>query len=386
MPVINRIADYYDDMTAWRQHLHENPELEYDCVETAAFVTARLEEFGVDEISQGWAKTGVIAVINGKSEGDTIGLRADMDALPMPEETGLPYASKIEGKMHACGHDGHTTMLLGAARYLAETRNFSGRVVLIFQPAEEGGAGAGMMVEEGLMDKYGISQVYGIHNMPNQEVGTIETRAGPLMAAADVFEIEITGKDGHAAQPHLTIDPIIVGTAMVQNLQTIVSRTVDPVDSVVLSVTRFNAGTADNVISDRAKIVGTLRTFKKDVRAKAMERLKTIMEHVAAMYGATARLDYQHGYPATVNDAAKAAFATKAAAEVVGDDHASMDAVPMMAAEDFSYFLQEAPGAYLFIGNGPSAGLHQTTYNFNDEISPIGASFFVRVVETAQPV
>ena len=386
MPIINRIADFYDDMAAWRHHLHENPELEYDCFETAAFVTERLKEFGVDEISQGWAKTGVIAVINGKSEGDTIGLRADMDALPMPEETGLPYASKVEGKMHACGHDGHTTMLLGAAKYLAETRNFSGRVVLIFQPAEEGGAGAGMMVEEGLMEKYGISQVYGVHNMPNQPVGTIETRGGPLMAAADVFAIEITGKDGHAAQPHLTIDPIIVGTSLVQNLQTIVSRTVDPVDSVVISVTRFNAGTADNVISDRAKIVGTLRTFKKDVRKMAMERIETMASNVSEMYGATFEISYHEGYPATVNDAAKAAFATKVAAEVVGDEQVSMDAVPMMAAEDFSYFLQEAPGAYLFIGNGPSAGLHQTTYNFNDEISPIGASFFARVVETAQPV
>jgi len=386
MPVINRIADYFDDMAAWRQHLHENPELEYDCFETAAFVTERLKEFGVDEISQGWAKTGVIAVINGKTDGDTIGLRADMDALPMQEETGLPYASKVDGKMHACGHDGHTTMLLGAARYLAETRNFSGRVVLIFQPAEEGGAGAGMMVQEGLMEKYGISQVYGVHNMPNQAVGTIETRGGPLMAAADVFEIEISGKDGHAAQPHLTIDPIIVGTSVVQNLQTIASRTVDPIDSVVVSITQFHAGTANNAISDRAKIAGTMRTFKTDVRDTVMERIETIVQNVAAMYGATATVTYEHGYPATVNDTAKANFASTVAAEVVGEDQVSLDAVPMMAAEDFSYFLQKAPGAYLFLGNGPSAGLHQTTYNFNDEISPIGASFFARVVETAQPV
>ncbi len=386
MPVINRIADYFDDMAAWRQHLHENPELEFDCVKTAAFVTKRLEEFGVDEISQGWAQTGIVAVINGKGDGGTIGLRADMDALPMPEETGLDYASKVEGAMHACGHDGHTTMLLGAAKYLAETRNFSGRVVLIFQPAEEGGGGGGIMVDEGMIEKYNIDQVYGVHNMPGLPVGEFETCPGPLMAAADIFKIEVLGEGGHAAIPHLTADPLIASAAIVQSLQSILSRNVDAIDNMVLSITQFHAGSADNVISDTASITGTIRTFTPEVNQMARARIKSIVENTALAYGTRAELSFHDGYPATVNDPEKAAFAAKIAGEIVGADNSSTTAKPLMASEDFSYMLQKCDGAYLFIGNGDSAGLHQTTYNFNDEISPIGASFFARVVETAQPL
>ena len=388
MPVINSIAHNFEEMAEWRQHIHSNPELGFECHETAKFVVDRLKEFGVDDISEGWAKTGVVAVINGKGKGKggTIGLRADMDALPMPEKTGLDYASENEGKMHACGHDGHTTMLLGAAKYLAETRNFSGRVVLMFQPAEEGGGGAEVMCNEGVIEKYEISQVFAIHNMPELPVGEFQTRAGPVMASVDDFEIEIFGKGGHAARPHFSVDPIVAATAMVQSLHTIVSRNIDPIECGVISITQIHAGTAFNVIPETAKIMGTIRSFEPDVKEVMQKRLVEVMENIAAAYDTRAELTYHDGYPTTVNNAEKAAFAVKVAAGIVGEDKVSDQAARRMGAEDFSFMLNKVPGAYVFVGNGDSAALHHQSYNFNDEAAPIGASYLAKIVEMAQPV
>ena len=386
MPVINSIANNFEEMAGWRQHIHANPELGFECHETAKFVVERLKEFGVDDISEGWAKTGVVAVINGKGEGGTIGLRADMDALPMPEKTGLDYASGNKGKMHACGHDGHTTMLLGAAKYLAETRNFSGRVVLMFQPAEEGGGGAEVMCNEGVIEKYGISQVFAIHNMPELPVGEFQTRAGPVMASVDDLEIEIFGKGGHAARPHFSVDPIVAATAMVQSLHTIVSRNIDPIECGVITITQIHAGTAFNVIPETAKIAGTIRSFEPAVKAVMQKRLVEVMDNIAAAYDTRAELTYHDGYPATVNNAEKAAFAVKVAASIVGEDKVSDQAARRMGAEDFSFMLNKVPGAYVFVGNGDSAALHHQSYNFNDEAAPIGASYLAKIVETAQPV
>ncbi len=386
MPVVNRIADFAADMARWRQHLHTIPELEFECYETAAFVAERLREFGVDELHEGIAKTGMVAIINGQGEGPTIGLRADMDALPITEETGVDYASKNPGKMHACGHDGHTTMLLGAARYLAETRNFAGRVALIFQPAEEEGGGAGVMVEEGIMERFGISQVYGIHNTPGRPEGSFQTTPGPIMAAVDTFEIHVQGVGGHGAMPHETRDPVMAACGMAQALQTIVSRNNYALDDLVVSVTQIHAGTVNNVIPDTAYLNGTVRTFDPAVQQMVRERMAQIVEGQAASYGVTARLDYEVGYPATINDPESTAFAAETAREVSGADRVTDRAGREMGAEDFSYMLQARPGAYLFLGQGDGAGLHHPKYNFNDEIAPIGASFFARIVEKAQPV
>jgi len=386
MPVVNRIADFAADMTVWRQHLHTIPELEFECFETAAFVADRLREFGVDELHEGIAKTGIVAIINGQGEGPTIGLRADMDALPITEETGVDYASQNPGKMHACGHDGHTTMLLGAARYLVETRNFTGRVALIFQPAEEEGGGAGVMVEEGIMDRFDISQVYGIHNSPGLPEGAFQTTPGPLMAAVDTFDIHIQGVGGHGAMPHETRDPVMAACGIAQAIQTIVSRNHLALDDLVISVTQIHAGTVNNVIPDTAYLNGTVRTFDPAVQQMVKERMAQIVEGQAASYGVTATLDYVVGYPATINDADKAAFAAEVARDVSGAERVTANAGREMGAEDFSYMLQVRPGAYLFLGQGEGAGLHHPKYNFNDEIAPVGASFFARIVETAQPL
>jgi len=385
MPVINRIAAYAEDMKTWRRHLHMHPELQFDCHETAAFVVERLKEFGVTDIHTGIAQSGVVAIIEGKSDGPTIGLRADMDALPMQETTGLEHASTVEGKMHACGHDGHTTMLLGAARYLAETRNFSGRVALIFQPAEEGGGGAGVMVEEGIMDRFDISQVYGIHNIPGLEEGHFTATPGPVMAAVDTFEINIKGKGGHAAYPQETKDPLVAAVAMVDAIQTIVSRNHYTMQEVVVSVTQIHVGSADNVIADDGFVGGTVRTFETDVQDMVEARLGEIVAGTAAAYGVEAELNYERGYPATVNTPENTAFATKVAQDLVGTENVDPNAIGGMGAEDFSYMLQARPGSYLFLGTGEGAGLHNPNYDFNDDIAPLGASFFAKLVETAQP-
>ena len=385
MPVLNRIAEFADDMTAWRRHLHQHPELGLDCADTAAFVAARLREFGVDEIHEGIARTGIVAIINGQGPGPTIGLRADMDALPITEATGLAHASTRPGRMHACGHDGHTTMLLGAARYLAETRNFAGRVALIFQPAEEIIGGARLMVEEGVMDRFEIAQVYALHNAPNFAEGAFYTQPGPIMAAVDTFHIHIRGKGGHGAMPHDTRDPVIAACAIAQAIQTIVSRNHYALDDLVISVTQIHTGSADNVIPDTAFINGTVRSFDAKVQAMVIARMQAIVDGHATSYGVEAELDYEKGYPATVNDPARCAFAATVAAEIAGETRVLAEAGREMGAEDFAYMLQTRPGAYLFLGQGDGAGLHHPEYDFNDAVAPVGASFFARLVERAQP-
>jgi amidohydrolase len=386
MPVVNRIADYAADMTAWRRHLHTIPELGLECHETAAFVAGRLREFGVDELHEGIATTGIVAIINGQGDGPTIGLRADMDALPMREETGLDYASQTKGRMHACGHDGHTTMLLGAARYLAETRNFKGRVALIFQPGEEAPGGGRIMVEEGIMERFDIAQVYGLHNAPGYAQGGFFTTPGPILAAVDTFEINITGVGGHGAMPHDTSDPVVAACGIVQATQTIVSRNHYALDDLVVSVTQIHTGSADNIIPDTAYINGTVRTFDPKVQDMVKARLKEIVAGQAASYGVSGELDYVEGYPATVNNPEKTDLAAGIAREVSGDDAVDTQTTRVMGAEDFSYMLAARPGAFLFLGQGDGAGLHHPEYNFNDEVAPVGASFFARLVERVQPL
>ncbi|HEV8035767.1 M20 aminoacylase family protein [Yoonia sp.] len=381
MPVINRIADFAEDMTAWRRHLHQYPELGFECHETAAFVVEKLRSFGVDEIHEGIATTGVVAIINGKAAGPTIGLRADMDALPMQEETGLAYASKVAGRMHACGHDGHTTMLLGAARYLAETRNFAGRVALIFQPAEENGGGGEVMVREGILERFDITEVYALHSGPGDAVGAFYTTPGPIMAAVDSFHIHITGRGGHGAYPYETADPVVAAVGMVNAIQTIVSRNHVPFEDLVVSVTQIHTGSADNIVPEKAYINGTVRTMAKSVQDMVEKRLTEIVAGHAAAYGVQAEVIYERGYPATINDPEKTAFAAAVAREISPDvdDARQYD----MGAEDFSYFLEKRPGAYVYVGNGDSAGLHHPKYDFADEAAPVGASYFARLVERA---
>ncbi|WP_037254964.1 M20 aminoacylase family protein [Roseobacter sp. SK209-2-6] len=390
MPVVNRIADFAEEMKGWRQALHQIPELALDLPKTAAFVAERLREIGVDELHEGIATSGMVAIINGQGnaagEGPTIGLRADMDALPIPEETGVDYASEHAGNMHACGHDGHTTMLLGAAKYLAETRNFRGRVALIFQPAEEAIGGARIMVEEGIMERFGIGEVYALHNAPGLPVGHFLTTPGPLMAAVDTFHVHIQGQGGHGAMPHETRDPVMAACGIAQAMQTIVSRNHHSLEDLVISVTQIHTGTVDNVIPDTAYINGTVRTFNPKVQAMVMRRMQEIVAGQAASYGVTAELDYEVGYPATVNDAEKTRFAVDVAGEISGSEKVEGEAGREMGAEDFAYMLNARPGSYLFLGQGQGAGLHHPKYDFNDEIAPIGASFFARLVERAQPL
>ncbi len=386
MPVINRIAAFADDMKTWRQHIHAHPELGFDCFETAGFVKERLSAFGVDEIHDQIATTGIVAIIQGSTEGPTIGLRADMDALPLSEETGADWASTRPGTMHACGHDGHTTMLLGAARYLAETRNFAGRVALIFQPAEEGGGGGQVMVEAGIMERFGIDQVYGIHNVPETEEGSFYTAPGALLAGADAFTVDISGRGGHGAYPQETADPVVAAVAIVNGFQTIVSRNHHPMDELIVSVTQIHAGTADNIIPGHAMLNGTVRTFDAKVQDMVMRRMAAIVAGTAAAYDVTAELDYEKGYPATVNHADQTAFAVEVAREIAGADRVQDASGREMGAEDFAYMLNARPGAYVFLGAGPGAALHNPSFDFNDAISPVGASYFARLVERAQPL
>lgn len=386
MAIVNRIAEFSGDMTRWRRHLHQIPELGFDCVQTAGFVAEQLRAFGVDAVHEGIAQTGIVAIIEGRGEGPTIGLRADMDALPIAEATGADYASGTAGKMHACGHDGHTTMLLGAARYLAETRNFAGRVALIFQPAEEAGGGAGVMVREGILDRFGIGEVYALHNAPGLEAGAFYTSPGPIMAAVDTFHIHIQGRGGHGAMPHETADPVVAALGIGQAIQTIVSRNHHTMKELVVSLTQIHTGTVDNVIPDTAYLNGTIRTFEAEVREMVQKRLEEIVAGQAASYGVEARLEYEAGYPATVNTPGQVEFAAQVAREISGETRVQADAGREMGAEDFAYMLEARPGAYLFLGQGPGAGLHHPKYDFNDEIAPVGASFFARLVERAQPV
>ncbi|TJV41352.1 MAG: amidohydrolase [Mesorhizobium sp.] len=384
MPILNRAAEMQDEVAGWRQHLHQTPELNFDVFKTAAFVTEKLKEFGCDDVVTGLGKTGVVGIIRGsQGDGATIGLRADMDALPLNEITGKPYASTVPGKMHACGHDGHTAMLLGAAKYLAETRNFAGSVAVIFQPAEEGGGGGNEMVKDGMMERFDISKVFGMHNMPGLPVGQFAIRPGPIMAATAEFTITVNGRGGHAAMPHGTIDPIVITSQLVGALQTIASRSTDPVEAVVVSVTKFHAGDAYNIIPESAEIAGTVRTLRKEIAKKSEERIRTICDGLAIAFGAKIEVDYQANYPVTFNHAEETVFASDVAANVAGDAHVHRGIQPVMGGEDFSYMLEARPGAFIFIGNGDTAGLHNPAYDFNDEAIPHGMSYWVKLAETA---
>lgn len=386
MPVINRIAEFHDDVTAWRRDMHAHPELLFDVHRTAALVAEKLREFGVDEVVTGLGRTGVVGVIKGRKDGSgkAIGLRADMDALPIQEITDHPHKSRTDGAMHACGHDGHTAMLLGASRYLAETRNFDGTAVVIFQPAEEGGGGGLEMVKDGLMDRFGVQEVYGMHNAPGIPVGQFAIRPGPMMAAADTFAIDITGVGGHAARPQRCVDATLVGAHIITALQSIVARNVDPVEAAVISVTTCQAGDTFNVIPQTARLTGTARTLSAPVRDLLEERMQMVVENTAAAFGARATLDYTRLYPVLSNHAEQTAFAGEVARDIVGDG-VVMDAPPVMGGEDFAFMLEARPGAFIYIGQGDTAYVHHPEYDFNDEIIPLGCSYWAKLVEKAMP-
>jgi len=385
MPVKNRFAELLPEITAWRRDIHENPELLFETHRTSALVAEKLKEFGCDTVDTGIGRTGVVGVIKGKTNtsGRTVGLRADMDALPILEQTGLDYASKTPGAMHACGHDGHTAMLLGAAKYLAETRNFDGTAVVIFQPAEEGGGGGREMCNDGMMDSYGIDEVYGMHNWPGEAVGTFSIRPGPFFAATDLFDITFEGRGGHAAKPHDTVDTTVMAANAVTTLQTIASRNADPIDRLVVSVTSFETSSnAFNVIPQSVHIKGTVRTMSPAMRDLAEKRIAEICQGVAATFGGTAEVNYNRNYPAMVNADTETDYAIAAAKKVAGD---CAEAPLVMGGEDFAFMLEERPGAYILVGNGDTAPVHHEEYNFNDEAIPAGCSWYAEMVETRLP-
>jgi hippurate hydrolase len=382
--VPNRVADLVPEIVEWRHDMHRNPELLYDLPRTSAFVAEKLREFGCDEVITGLAGTGVVGVLHGRKGpgGKAVALRADMDALPIVEASGRPWASTRPGVMHACGHDGHTAMLLGAAKHLSETRGFDGSVVFLFQPAEEGGGGALRMIEDGLFEKVRIDRIFAIHNLPGLEVGRMALVDGPVMAAADRFRIRVTGRGGHAALPHQAVDPVVIGSQIVLAAQTLVARRTDPLASAVVSVTRFVAGETDNVIADEAMIAGTIRTLDEAVRSEIAERFSAMVRLTAEAHGGSADLEIRRGYPVTVNDPGEVAFAAGVARSVFGEDHVG-PGTPMMGAEDFAYLLARRPGAYLFLGNGPSAGLHHPAYDFDDGALPGGVAFWSALAQAA---
>ncbi len=391
MAVINRIAEFHEEINGWRRDLHAHPETAFEEVRTADFVAEKLAEFGL-EVHRGLATTGVVGVLQGESNtsGRAIGLRADMDALHIQELNDFAHRSRHDGRMHACGHDGHTAMLLGAAKYLAETRNFDGRVAFIFQPAEENEGGGRVMVQEGLFERFPVEAVYGLHNMPGMPVGTISLRSGPAMAAFDIFEIVITGKGTHAAMPQLGIDPVVTGAQLVTALQTIASRRTEPLDSVVVSVTQFHAGETWNVIPETAVIRGTVRSFKKATQARIEADIERMARAVCESQGATMTLRYERRYPALVNSEAETGIAATVAARVVGADKVVNGAEPLMGSEDFAFMLEEKPGCYVWLGNGEEGGpggcaVHNPHYDFNDEIAVIGASYWAQLVESTLP-
>jgi amidohydrolase len=390
MPNHDRIAGLHAEVTAWRRDLHAHPELLFDVHRTAASVAEKLKAFGCDEVVTGIGRTGVVGVIRGRKQpaasGRVIGLRADMDALPIAEQTNLAYRSTVPGKMHACGHDGHTSMLLGAAKYLAETRDFAGTAVLIFQPAEEGGGGGREMVKDGLMERFAIEEVYGMHNAPGLPVGAFAIRPGPILAASDRIFIDIEGQGGHAAKPHKCVDTVLVGAQIVNQIQSIVSRNVDPIESAVVSICVFQAGDTGNVIPPTARLVGTARSLTPAVRDRLEQRLHEIVEGTARLYGASAKLRYNRDYPVTRNHERQTDFAVSVATDVAGPDHVDAATPPVMGGEDFSFMLEARPGAFIFVGNGDTAGLHHPAYDFNDETIPVGVSYWARLVEKAMPI
>ena len=386
MPVKNRFAELQKEIAEWRHDIHQHPEILFETHRTSALVRDKLKEFGCDEVIEGIGKTGVVGVINGQTNqsGKVIGLRADMDALPINEETGLDYSSKIPGAMHACGHDGHTSMLLGAAKYLCETRNFDGQAVVIFQPAEEGGGGGLEMCKDGMMENFKIDEVYGMHNWPGVELGKFAIRSGPFFAASDFIEAIISGKGGHAAKPHETIDPTVIASQIVVALQTIASRRSDPVEQVVVSITSFEtSSTAFNVIPQEVKIKGTVRTLDPDVRDLAEKEFLRITELTAEAMGGSADAKFTRGYPVMSNSSEQTEFAAKVARDVAGE---CAEAPLVMGGEDFAYMLEERPGAYILLGNGDSSPVHHPKYNFNDDAIPFGCSWLVEIVEQKMPV
>ena len=387
MPIVNRVAAMHEEVTAWRRDLHEHPEIGFDVHRTAGIVADKLRSFGCDEIVPGIGKTGVVGIIKGRKAGSgkVVGLRADMDALPILEATGVPYASKTAGKMHACGHDGHTAMLLGAAKYLCETRNFDGTVVVVFQPNEEGLTGSLAMLEDGLVERFGIQQFYGMHTSPSHELGKFALCAGPMLAACDKFTIEITGKGSHAGRPHEGIDPVVMAAQTIMALQTIAARTINPLDAVVVSTCMVRAGEAFNIIPETVTLIGTIRTLSDEVRSRTLARITAIAEGTAALFGGSARATFEGDVPVTVNDAEKTAFARGIASEIVGEANVR-EMRPIMGAEDFSHMLRKCPGAFIMIGNGIGPGLHNPGYNFNDAAIPLGVSYWVRLAESAMPV
>ena len=385
MPVKNRFAELLPDITAWRRDFHENPELLYDTHRTSGIVAEKLRAFGCDEVTEGIGRTGVVAVIKGRKTGSgkVIGLRADMDALPIIEASGVAHASKTRGAMHACGHDGHTAMLLGAAQYLAETRNFDGTAIIIFQPAEEGGAGGREMCEDGLMDRWGIQEVYGMHNMPGLPLGSFAIREGAFFAATDQFRITVEGKGGHAAKPHDTVDTTVVAAQLVGALQTIASRNHDPVKNLVVSVTSLRTESeAFNVIPQHVELRGTVRTMDAETRAMAERRIKTITDGICTAFGATAQVEYMKGYPVMVNSPDQTAFAASVAEKVSGG---CAPAPLVMGGEDFAFMLEERPGAYILVGNGDTAMVHHPQYDFDDNAIPAGCSWWAEIVEQRMP-
>ena len=385
MPVKNRFAELQKEISEWRHDIHQHPEILFETHRTSALVKDKLKEFGCDEVIEGIGKTGVVGVINGQTNqsGKVIGLRADMDALPINEETGLDYSSKIPGAMHACGHDGHTSMLLGAAKYLCETRNFDGQAVVIFQPAEEGGGGGLEMCKDGMMENFKIDEVYGMHNWPGVELGKFAIRSGPFFAASDFIEATITGKGGHAAKPHETVDPTVIASQIVVALQTIASRRADPVEQVVVSITSFEtSSTAFNVIPQEVKIKGTVRTLDPDVRDLAEKEFLRITELTAEAMGGSADAKFTRGYPVMSNSSEQTEFAAKVARDVAGE---CAEAPLVMGGEDFAYMLEERPGAYILLGNGDSSPVHHPKYNFNDDAIPFGCSWLVELVEQKMP-
>ncbi|RVT95512.1 amidohydrolase [Rhodovarius crocodyli] len=390
MPIINRIAEFHPEMTAWRQDFHMHPELGFEEHRTAGIVAQKLRDFGCDQVVEGFSKTGVVAVIHGQGgpNGRAIGLRADMDALPIEEQTGAAYASQTSGKMHACGHDGHTTMLLGAAKYLAETRNFSGSVVLIFQPAEENLAGGGVMVADGLFEKFPVDRVFGMHNWPGLPAGEFQWREGPIMAAVSNLEVEITGKGAHGAMPHEGVDPIVVAAAIVQGLQSIVARNVEPVEAGVITIGHIKGGFTYNVIPGTVTMQGTGRWFRPEVGDLLESRFLSMVPKIAEAFGATATAEFKRAYPATINDAASTQLTIKAAEAVAGAARVKHMEKPTMGAEDFSFMLNAKPGSYIMMGTGRTANdpsLHHPKFDFNDEMLPMGASYWVALTEQLLP-
>jgi len=386
-PIPNSIAAMAPDLAAWRRDLHRHPELCYEETRTAGVVAEKLRAWGFDAVETGIGRTGVVGVLHGRTgPGDAILLRADMDALPILEETGTDYASVNEGRMHACGHDGHTTMLLGAARHLSETRNFDGTVYFCFQPAEEGGAGAQAMIDDGLFERFPARAVYGMHNSPGVAAGTFALRPGPMLASADEFYIRVRGQGGHAAMPHMTRDPVLAGAQIVTALQSIVARRVDPLKPAVVSVTQFHAGTATNIIPDEATIAGTVRTFHDEVTDLIETEIHLICEQVAAGMGVEVSFEGERiPYPATVNDPGETAFAAGVLDALVGPGNVDRDRDPVMGGEDFAFMARAKPGCFVFIGNGDTAQLHTPRYDFNDEITPLGVAYWAKLVETALP-